>query len=128
MILKKEDIEKMLVFMDNKDEFYFEKLPLKWKKRSLAQNNTFYKCFDTIWNKMWIPSEEVKQNCLKALFWISKSKFGWIVYENAIKPRTSDLNVQEATLLIETLIEFWKKLWCREIITSRELQTLFYNN
>ncbi len=77
---------------------------------------------------MGIDKEEVKMNCLKALFWVTTSKFWWVTYENAIKPRTSDLNKDEARQLIDALVEFWRKLQLWEIVQSREVQNLFYNN
>jgi hypothetical protein len=76
---------------------------------------------------MGIDKETVKMNCLKAVFGIEKVKFWWVYYENAIKPKTSELTKFEAILLIETLIEFWKKLWLGEIVTSREVMSLFNN-
>ena len=127
MLLKKEDIEKFLVFMPDDKEFYLFEKELTKEQRTLAQNNVFYHCFEVIWNKMGIDKETVKMNCLKAVFGIEKVKFWWVYYENAIKPKTSELTKFEAILLIETLIEFWKKLWLGEIVTSREVMSLFNN-
>ena len=67
MIWNKDDIEKYLVFQNDEDEFYIFKKPLTKEQRTKAQNNTFYMCFDKISKKLWISSDEVKQNCLKAL-------------------------------------------------------------
>ena len=121
----KKQIITMLEFYDEDKEFILYELPLSKINRSKAQNNAFYLAFTTISKKMWLSLEEVKMNCLKALFGTSKTKFGWVEYENALKPKSSDLSIEEATLLIETLIEFWKKLWCGEIISSREYNSLF---
>ena len=76
---------------------------------------------------MGVHKDEVKMNCLKALFWVRISKFGGVTYENAIKPHTSELTKEEAILLIDTLIEFWKKLECWTMVTSRERASLFNN-
>ena len=127
MLYTKEEIEKDLVFRDKEDKFYYEEWKDTKEQRTKAQNNTFYRCFDIISKKMGVSPEEVKMNCLKALFWITTSKFWGVTYENAIKPRTSELNKEEAILLIDSLIEFWKKLGCWVIVTPRELQELFYN-
>ncbi len=128
MIGNKQDLENYLVFQDNDKQFFRDELPLSKEKRSIAQNSTFYRCFDLISKKMWVSKETIKQNILKALFWVEISKFGGVIYENAIKPHTSELNKEEAILLIESSIEFAKKLWMGEIVTSREVQSLFYNN
>jgi len=124
----KKDIENALVFADDKTEFILIELPMKAPERTLAQNATFYVAFDKISKHMWTKVDILKQNCMKALFWITKSKFWWVWYENANISKTSKLNIEQWTLLIETLIEFWKKLWMWIIITSREVQTLFNNN
>lgn len=130
MIWSKQDIEKYLVFADDTKEYYLEEIPLSKEWRTLLQNNSFYRCFDVIGKKMWLSSETVKQNCLKALFWVEKVKFWWAYYENALKPNTSKLTKEEAILLLDTLIEFGRKLWCGDIITPRELQSLYdsYNS
>ena len=106
-------------------DFYIEEW--KWTKtqRTKAQNATFYRCFTEIWKKMWYDKETVKQNTLKWCFWVEKVKFWWVYYENALKPRTSELNKEEARFLIDALIEFWKKLWLWNLVTPRELRDLF---
>lgn len=127
ILTKKQLIEQYLVFRNDTDEFLiYEEISTK-EQRSKAQNRTFYKCFTEIGCKIWYSKETIKQNCLKALFWIEKTKFWGIVYENAIKPSTKLLTREEAILLIDSLIEFWKKLWLWEIIQSRERALLFEN-
>ena len=128
MIFTKAEILKLLVFAKQDDKFYFNEWEATPKQRTLAQNASFHRCFAEIAKKIWYAKESVKQNALKALFWVEKSKFGGIVYENALKPHTSELSIEEATLLLEALIELWKKAWCWELITSRQLHDLFNNN
>jgi hypothetical protein len=48
MLLKKEDIEKFLVFMPDDKEFYLFEKELTKEQRTLAQNNVFYHCFEVI--------------------------------------------------------------------------------
>ena len=109
-------------------EYLLYELPLTKKQKSRAQERTYYRCFWLISKKMWVHIEVVKSNCLKALFWITKNKFAWVVYENAIKPKTSDLDIDEARRLIDSLIEFWKQLEIPNMVTPRELEHLFTTN
>ena len=127
MKLTKQKALDYLSYKDDTDQFYIFDLPLSKKNRNLAQNSSFYRCFNEIGKHMWISSDEVKQNCLKALFWVRESKFAGVIYQNAIKPSTSDLNIEEATLLIETLVELWKKLWLWVLIEKRHIRELFNN-
>ena len=73
-------------------------------------------------------SDEVKQNCLKALFGVTTSKFWGITYENAIISRTSSLDIEQAKLLIDSLIWFGKQLKIENMVTSREMIHLFNTN
>jgi hypothetical protein len=66
----------MLEFYDEDKEFIINELPLSKVNRTKAQNNAFYLAFTTISKKMGLSLEEVKMNCLKALFGTSRSKFG----------------------------------------------------
>jgi len=123
----KKQIESALVFSNDEQEYILLELPLKWEQRTKAQNSTFHMCFWRIAKHMWTHLDEVKQNCMKALFGIRKSKLWGIEYENAIIASTTQLKKDQAILLIETLIKFWQTLWLWELVTSREKQTLFYN-
>ncbi len=128
MIWTKHQIQEHLNKQKDDDEFIIYKLPLTPKQKSRAQECTYYRCFWLISKKIWMDLEEVKMNCLKALFWVTKSKFAWVVYENAIKSKTSQLNVDEARRLIESLIAFWKQLEIENMVTSREMIDLFNTN
>ncbi len=127
MLGTSKDITNALVFSDKEQEYLLLELPLKWQQRTLAQNATFQICFTKIANKMWISKGEMKQNCLKALFWVTESKLSGITYENAIISSTTELNKEQATLLIETLIKFWKSLNMGTLVTSREMVALWFN-
>jgi len=120
---KQEVIENLT---EGKDYLLYE-LPLTVKQKSRAQECTYYRCFKLIWDKMGITSDEVRENVLKALFWVNTSKFWWVTYENANISRTSSLNIIQAKYLIESLIEFWKKLKINNMVTSKELINLFDN-
>lgn len=124
IIWNKDIIEKALTFAGD-EEYILLPLPLTKEKRTRSQECTYYRCFTLIWDKMWMSIGEVKMNCLKALFWVTETKFWGVTYENAIKPHTSELSKEEAILLIETLIEFWKKLKIKDMVTSREMLDLF---
>jgi len=124
---KKQEVIEILKRYDDDKLFYLEEYKEKKGQRTKMQNRVFYRCFWLIAKKMWLSENTVKQNCLKALFWVEKTVFGWVEYENAIQPKTSGLNKEQWILLIESLIEFWKKLDIKNMVMSRELQNLFYN-
>jgi len=125
MQLNKQDIIKMLTFREDSDVFIIFELPLTSNQRTLSQNNAFYRLFSEIGKKLGYTTEETKQALLKWVFWTKELKMWWMQYEIAIQWSTKDLNKEQATLLIERGVAFGKKLWCGEIITPRELQTLF---
>ena len=109
-------------------EYLLYELPLTPKEKSRSQECTYYRCFKLVWDKMGISSDEVKQNCLKALFGVTTSKFWGITYENAIISRTSSLDIEQAKLLIDSLIWFGKQLKIENMVTSREMIHLFNTN
>lgn len=128
MILTKGEVQNVLSFKKDTDEFCLYELPLGKTDRTRCQERTYYRCFNEISKKMWYTLEETKQAVMKWIFWIKHIKMSWIEFEIAVINSTTQLNREQATLLIQSLIEFAKKLWCGEIITPRELRDLFYNN
>ena len=127
MIGNKSDIEKALVFSDNKVEYLLLQLPITSEQRTKCQNSTFYRLFSEIGMKLWYSAEETKQALMKWVFGTKVIKMWGMQFEVAIIWSTAKLTKEQAILLIERGIEFWKKLGCWSIITPRELN-LIYNN
>ncbi len=128
MLGDKKEIKEFLKYVPDEFIWFIEEYKGKKVQKSRVQERTYYRCFNEIWKVMWIDVETVKMNSLKCCFWVEKSEFAGVVYENAIKPRTSELNKEEASLLIDFLIEHWKIIWIPHMVTPRELQDLFYND
>ena len=127
MLGDKKEIKEFLKYVPDEFIWFIEEYKGKKIQKSRVQERTYYRCFKVIWDKIWMDKERVKINSLKCCFWVTKEEFGGVVFENAIKPRTSDLNKEEASLLIDFLIEHWKIIWIPHMVTPRELQDLFYN-
>ncbi len=128
MQLTKQDVIKMLTFREDSDVFIIFELPLTKEQRTIVQNNAFYRLFSEIGKKLGYTTEETKQALLKWVFGTKEIKMWWMQFEIAIKWSTKELTKEEAMLLIDRWNEFGKKLWCGEIITPRELSTLFDND
>ena len=127
MQLKKQDIIKMLTFREDTDVFIIFELPLTKEQRTTSQNNAFYRIFTEISKKLGYTTEETKQALMRWVFWTKEIKMWWMQFEVSIEWSTKDLTKEQSQLLISRWNEFWKKLWCGEIITSKEIQTLFDN-
>ncbi len=127
MQLTKQDVIKMLTFREDSDVFIIFELPLTKEQRTIVQNNAFYRLFSEIGKKLGYTTEETKQALLKWVFWTKEIRMWWMQFEIAKQWSTKDLNKEQATLLIERWVEFWKKLWLWEIITPREVMSLFNN-
>ena len=130
MLHTKQDIEKMLVFADDKDEFYFfEKADTK-EKRSLAQNAGFHQWIDAICKHTWDEMDDLKQRLLVKLFWNSVKKIWWedIIVQN--KTSTKNMDKEEASKYIDAVNTIWKFLWMWILIKSRDVLNLYdsYNN
>ena len=130
MLHTKQDIEKMLVFADDKDEFYFfEKADTK-EKRSLAQNRTLYKILNAISKHLWNPVQEVKIYMLSWCFWTHKIKLSKTEIEVPNISQTSELTKEQWIFFIDTILAFARIKDVPIEITSRDIQNLYdsYNN
>ena len=114
--LSKEPIDKVF--------FLTEIQTKKWK--SDAQRRTYYRCFYVIWKHLGYSQEEIKQFFMKWCFWTREMKLWNWKYEISNISSTEDLNIEQAILLIDSLIKFASNLGLWEIITSRERQSLFW--
>jgi len=117
----------MLIFKKETDLFYIFDLPLTAEQRSKSQNRTFHRLFSEIGSKLWHTTEETKQAMMKGIFWTKTIKICWMWFEISNISSTKKLTKEQAILLINRMIEFWKKLGLWEIIQSAEVRDLFYN-
>ncbi len=127
-LLNKDEVEKALIFRNKEDMFLFEDWENKPEQRTKAQNSSFQRCFTEISKKLGYKKARLKDNVMKALFWIERTKLWGIEYENAVISSTTELDKEQASLLIDTLVAFGEKAWCWILITPLERQSLFYNN
>ena len=130
MLHTKQDIEKMLVFAQDTDKFYFfEKADTK-EKRTLAQNSTIYKILDAISKHLWSPVQEVKIYMLSWCFWTHKIKLSKNEIEVPNISNTSELTKEQWIFFIDTLLTFSRIKDVPIEITSNEIQSLYdsYNN
>ena len=93
--------------------------------RSLAQNNTFWKLFTEIWNKLWYKKEEIHDFMLWWVFWTYEVKIWPITKQMLNKPKTSELNKEEWIHFIDAILEFCKSNDIGVEITSKEIQSLY---
>lgn len=110
-------------------EWIIQKIESKqW--RTLTQNCTYYMIFWAIWNKLWYDKEVVKRNILTALFWTYECTMFWDIHLVPNKLRTRDLDKKEAIRLIDSSLEYAKKIWAWIEITGAEIRSLYdsYNN
>jgi len=128
MIGVKKDIEKALVFATDEEQYYFEKLPLTSEQKTRAQERTYYRCFKIIWDKLGYDKWFTKECLMKWVFWVKTIKMWWMQFEVALKWSTKELTKEEAILLIDRIVDFWRKLKLWEIVSSLERQSLFNNN
>ena len=125
MIETKQDIEKMLVFADDTDEFYFfEKADTK-EKRTLAQNRTLYKILNAISKHLWNPVQEVKIYMLSWCFWTHKIKLSKSEIEVPDISKTSELTKEQWIFFIDTILTFAKIKDVPIEITPREIESLY---
>ena len=127
MLHTKQEIEKMLVFADDKDEFYFfEKADTK-EKRTLAQNRTLYKILDAISKHLWNPIQEVKIYMLSWCFGTHKLKLSKTEIEVPNISNTSALTKEQWIFFIDTILAFARIKDVPIEITPREIQSLYDN-
>lgn len=121
----KEEILKQLVFAEDTDQFYFFETADTKEKRNLVQNATFYRCLDIISKHTWDELEELKLKTLVKLFWFKQMKWGWETIPVPNVAKTSSLTKEQASQFIDALIKIAKFLWLGEIITPRQVQSLY---
>ena len=124
---KWKEIKEFSQSLDDNDTYFVMKCPLKWKSRSIAQNDTFYLIVERLWNFLTITKENTKECLMKAVFGVDKIKFFDKTYEVARVRETSKLEMWEFTFLIDASLEFCKSLGFKIEIISREFKNLFDN-
>lgn len=126
----KQEIEKLLVFADDDDEFLFEEWKDTKKQRTLLQNKTFHLILWAISKHLWYTMEEVKAYMLSWCFWAQKIRLSKEEMDIPIISSTTQLSKEQAIFFIDTLLQFAKIKDVPIEITPRGIQSLYesYNN
>lgn len=124
MIWNKEQIEAYLVFQDEAQQFFIDKIDSK-ESRTRQQEKTYYLIMNSIAKHLGYSVNEVKMYMLSGAFWTKKLKLSKTEIEVPVISRTSEFTKEQGIFFIDCLLTFCKLKQIPIQIETAEIKSLY---